>query len=68
MGECNRRFDAPAVDRVVGSYGAGDSFAGGVVWYLASGLAIEEACTRAAVQGAGVLRGIDPIESQVALT
>jgi ribokinase len=55
---------APFGGTIVGSYGAGDSFAGALVWYLARGSAIAEACGRAAVHGAAVLRGINPIAAQ----
>jgi len=60
-------FVAPRVERIVGSYGAGDSFAGALVWYLANGASIEDACTRAATHGAAVVGGIDPIVAQSAL-
>ncbi|MDE3094920.1 MAG: sugar kinase [Chloroflexota bacterium] len=62
------RFAAPpAPPATGGAYGAGDSFAGALTWYLACGLPVEEACVRAAPHGAAVLRGIDPLEHQVAL-
>ncbi|HEU0032072.1 MAG TPA: PfkB family carbohydrate kinase [Kofleriaceae bacterium] len=61
-----RRFATPIVDRVVGSYGAGDSFAGALTYGLAAGLSIEDACARAAVCAAAVLRGIDPLAAQIA--
>lgn len=54
----------PAPARVLGDYGAGDSFAGAVTFFLAHGLSIEEACRRAGPHGAAVLRGIDPMETQ----
>jgi ribokinase len=50
-----------------GAYGAGDSFAGALVWYLAAGLEIEAACARAAVHGAAVLRGLNALEHQLPL-
>jgi ribokinase len=53
--------------RVVGAYGAGDTFAAALTWYLAGGLGIETACARAAAHGAAVLAGIDPIPHQLAL-
>jgi ribokinase len=61
---------APAVlaETIVGSYGAGDSFAGALTWYLAGGLPLVDACRRAGLHGAAVLRDINPIESQVPLT
>lgn len=56
---------APAVvARVVGDYGAGDSFAGALTYFLSHGLSVEEACRRAAPFGAAVLRGLDPLEVQ----
>ncbi|WP_437968809.1 PfkB family carbohydrate kinase [Sorangium sp. So ce260] len=57
----------PAPDRVVGEYGAGDSFAGALAFHLAHGLPVEEACRRAGPHGAAVLRGIDPLETQIRL-
>lgn len=53
---------------IVGAYGAGDSFAGALTWFLAHGLGIADACTRAADHGAAVLRGINPIEHQLPLS
>lgn len=62
------RFSAPPRrGQPRGAYGAGDSFAGALTWYLASGLAIEDACARAAEHGAAVLRGINPLEHQLPL-
>jgi ribokinase len=46
------------------AYGAGDSFAGALVFYLAAGLAVADACARAARHGAAVLRGTDPRDAQ----
>jgi ribokinase len=54
----------PAPDRVVGDYGAGDSFAAALTFFLASGLSVEEAGRRAGPYGAAVLRGLDPLEVQ----
>jgi ribokinase len=64
------RFRAPPPpDRASGAaYGAGDSFAGALVFYLAAGLAISEACERAGRHGAAVLRGLDPRETQLPLS
>ncbi len=56
-----------AVSHVVGDYGAGDSFAGALTYFLAGGLTVTEACRRAAPFGAAVLRGIDPLEVQAEL-
>ena len=50
--------------QVLGDYGAGDSFAGALTFFLAHGLAVEEACRRAGPYGAAVLGGIDPLERQ----
>ena len=36
-------------------------------WYLACGLSIEEACEEAALHGAAVLDGIDPLAAQAPL-
>jgi ribokinase len=58
------RFAAPKIAGVVGTYGAGDSFAGALVYFLASGLALVDACTRAGVAAAAVLGGVDPLLSQ----
>ncbi len=58
---------AMAPEHVVGAYGAGDSFAAALTWYVASGLPIADACTRASAHGAAVLRGINPIEHQLRL-
>jgi ribokinase len=62
------RFAAPVVaEGIAGAYGAGDSFAAALTWYLARGLTIEAACIRAAAHGAAVLRGINPIAQQLRL-
>lgn len=62
------RFEAsPGPERVVGMYGAGDTFAGALTWYVSLGLGIEEACVRAAVHAAAVLGGVNPVAGQVAL-
>ena len=57
----------PAPARVVGDYGAGDSFAGALTFFLAHGIDVEEACRRAGPYGAAVLRGINPLETQIPL-
>ena len=57
----------PAPVRVVGDYGAGDSFAGALTYFLAHGLSVAEACRRAGLYGAAVLRGVSPLEMQLAL-
>lgn len=56
-----------APEKFVGSYGAGDSFAGALTWYLARGLPIVEACTRAGEHGAAVLAGANPVAFQLPL-
>jgi ribokinase len=62
------RFDAaPSPEVIEGGYGAGDTFAGALTWYLARGLPIEQACSRAAEHGAAVLRGVNPLENQLGL-
>ena len=48
----------------VGMYGAGDSFAGALTWFLACGLTVDAACAEAAPVAAAVLDGIDPLMSQ----
>jgi ribokinase len=54
----------PTPEQVVGDYGAGDSFAAALTFFLAQGLSVEEACRRAGPHGAAVLRGLDPLEMQ----
>ncbi len=59
------RFDAPATSgRVAGAYGAGDSFAGALTYFLAAGIPVIEACTRAGRFGAAVLGSVEPLEAQ----
>jgi ribokinase len=50
----------PPPERAAGAYGAGDSFAGALTFYLAAGLSVPLACARAGIHGAAVLRGLDP--------
>jgi ribokinase len=57
----------PAPEKVVGDYGAGDSFAAAMTFFLAHGLSVEQACHRAGPYGAAVLRGLDPLAGQGAL-
>jgi ribokinase len=59
---------APAPPVIAGSYGAGDSFAGALTWYLVAGLPLQAACERAGAHGAAVLAGTDPLQHQLALT
>jgi ribokinase len=64
----SRRFPAPpAAPSGGGAYGAGDSFAAALTYYLAAGCEITDACTRAGPHGAAVLRGLDPREGQLVL-
>lgn len=58
------RFEAPRVTAHGGAYGAGDSFAGALVYFLAARFSVAGACARAAGYGAAVLGGLDPISSQ----
>jgi ribokinase len=57
----------PPPAAIVGSYGAGDSFAGALTWYLAAGLALKDACERAGAHGAAVLGGVNPLAHQLPL-
>lgn len=63
------RFPAPPQPAIplVSTYGAGDSFAGALTWYLACGLPVREACVRAGPHGAAVLRGDNPLAGQMPL-
>ncbi|GEJ58124.1 PfkB family carbohydrate kinase [Anaeromyxobacter diazotrophicus] len=62
------RFPAPPPARVTGAaYGAGDSFAGALTFFLACGLPVVEACARAGPYGAAVLAGLDPGAAQLPL-
>jgi ribokinase len=58
---------APSPPRGGGAYGAGDSFAAALTFYLAAGLSLPDACARAAFHGAAVLGGTDPRASQLRL-
>jgi ribokinase len=63
------RFTSPpAPDVIAGTYGAGDTFAGALTWYLARGDTLLDACEHAGRHGAAVLRGINPLEWQMPLT
>jgi len=63
-----QRFAAPpSPSAIASSYGAGDSFAGALLWFALQGLPLVTACERAGHYGAAVLGGRDPIESQRAL-
>jgi ribokinase len=59
-----RFLAAAAAPRAGGAYGAGDSFAGALTYFVASGLPVLEACTRAGHFGAAVLGSLDPLEAQ----
>jgi ribokinase len=62
------RFTPPKLEHeLVGAYGAGDSFAAALTWYVARGLPVEDACVRASTHGAAVLRGLNPLEHQARL-
>ena len=61
-------FSSPQSEVIGGAYGAGDSFAGAFVYYLASGCDAATAASRAAPHGAAVVAGLDPITSQTRLT
>jgi ribokinase len=62
------RFAAPAPPpRVESAYGAGDTFAAALTYYLAAGLPVADACERAGPHGAAVLRALDPREAQLPL-
>jgi ribokinase len=62
------RFAAPAKPpRVESAYGAGDTFAAAMTYYLAAGLPVADACGRAGPHGAAVLRALDPREAQLPL-
>lgn len=63
-----RRFRAPPVGRVEGgAYGAGDSFAGALTYFLAAGHEVLDACARASHHGAAVLAGLSPLDAHLAL-
>jgi ribokinase len=60
-----QRFPAPSHrGKGGGAYGAGDSFAGALTYFLAKGLPVVEACTRAGYSGAAVLGALEPLEAQ----
>lgn len=59
-----RRFDTVETEIAGGAYGAGDSFAGAFVYYLAAGNNALEAAARAAAHGAAVLADINPLAAQ----
>ncbi len=60
-----QRFPAPSrPGKGGGAYGAGDSFAGALTYFLAKGLPAVEACTRAGHYGAAVLGALEPLAAQ----
>ena len=62
------RFAAIPSPPVTGAaYGAGDSFAGALTYYLGAGLPVLAACARAGPHGAAVLAGLDPRQTQLPL-
>jgi ribokinase len=62
------RFAPPPTASGTGSaYGAGDSFAGALTWYLSAGLPVKQACERAGAHGAAVFQGLIPIDVQIEL-
>jgi ribokinase len=50
-----------------GAYGAGDSFAAALTYYLAAGLDAAAAAERASHHGAAVVASLDPLTAQLAL-
>jgi ribokinase len=62
------RFDpGPKPTEVGAAYGAGDSFAGALTYFLACGLDALESARRSAAFGAAVLGGSDPLANQIRL-
>jgi ribokinase len=62
------RFPAPESRSTHGgAYGAGDSFAAALTYFLSAGLPILEACTRSGPYGAAVLRSLNPLDAQLQL-
>jgi ribokinase len=60
-----RRFPAPPRrGQGGGAYGAGDSFAGALTYFLGAGIPVLEACVRAGHHGAAVLGTLEPLEAQ----
>ena len=63
-----KRFPAPPQrPEGGGAYGAGDSFAGALTYFIAAGVPVQEACARAGAYGAAVLGALDPLEAQLRL-
>ncbi|HEU4728433.1 MAG TPA: PfkB family carbohydrate kinase [Kofleriaceae bacterium] len=61
------QFPSPRVEATAGSYGAGDSFAGALTYYLAVGLDAPTAAAAAAHHGAAVVASLDPLAAQLPL-
>ncbi len=57
----------PPPARVASAYGAGDTFAAALTFFLAAGLPVADACARAGPHGAAVLGALDPREAQLPL-
>ncbi len=57
----------PPPVEIASAYGAGDTFAGALTYYLAAGLEVARACERAGPHGAAVLRVLDPRDGQLPL-
>ncbi|HWO20515.1 MAG TPA: PfkB family carbohydrate kinase [Kofleriaceae bacterium] len=62
------RFASPRADVTGGTYGAGDSFAGALTYYLAAGMSALEAAVHAAHHGAAVVGSLDPLAAQLPLS
>jgi ribokinase len=60
-------FASPPAAVTGGTYGAGDSFAGALTYYLAAGLDPAAAAARAAHHGAAVVGSLDPLTAQLPL-
>lgn len=58
----------PRVENPRGDYGAGDSFAAALTYFMAGGRTVDEAVRLAGPFGAAVLRGIDPLGVQAQLS
>jgi ribokinase len=61
------RFAAPPPAAVRSAYGAGDTFAAAMTYFVAAGLTLPAACARAGRYGAAVLAGPDPLAAQLPL-
>lgn len=57
----------PAVSTPKGDYGAGDSFAGALTYFVAHGLDVAESVRRAGPFGAAILQHESPLESRATL-